>query len=62
MALQMMFSREATRDEIDIGLKHIASVEKKYSSQLTEGSDAKLEAFRSYVRALFRLNEFIYLD
>jgi hypothetical protein len=49
---ELLFARPATRVEVDKG--------KRY---LTRAADAGAEnAWESYVRALFRLNEFVYVD
>ena len=56
-AYALLFSRAPTAEEAGASLRFL-----KDARASVGGSDAEPEAWRSYLRALFRLNELVYLD
>jgi hypothetical protein len=61
-AYALLFSRPAKADEISAGKTFLATAARKLREEQLPADQVGTESRRAYVRALFRLNEFVYLD
>jgi hypothetical protein len=61
-AYEAALGRPADRDELDRGLAFLAKAREKLSESGKPGEQVAAEAWQAMVRALFRLNEFVYVD
>ncbi len=61
-AYELLFARPAAKDEIAAAQKFLTTARSQLSAENTAADKADGEAWRAYVRVLFRLNEFVYLD
>ncbi|HUS36032.1 MAG TPA: DUF1553 domain-containing protein, partial [Verrucomicrobiae bacterium] len=59
-AYEMAFARPPTPDEVEKSAGFIKAVREKLEAK--KSKDTELETWRSFTRALFRLNEFVYID
>jgi hypothetical protein len=62
LAYLLLFSRPATTDELHDAGEFLAKARKLLADSGRSVDDAEAEAWKAYVRSLFRLNEFVYLD
>jgi hypothetical protein len=58
----LLLSRPLANDEVDFGKQFLATVTPKLRESGTPEKETELAAWQSYVRATFRLNEFVYVD
>ena len=61
-AYGLLFARPPAADEITAAQKFLANVRAQLRDDATAPDQIGPEAWRAYVRVLFRLNEFVYLD
>src|SRR5687768_5426012 len=61
-ASQLLFARSFSKDEIASGLQYLAAIRPKLAELPTPPDQVEQTAWSSYLRALVRLNEFVYLD
>lgn len=62
LAYQLTLGREASAVEIDAALKFIAAVRAKKDGDADDTKSPDATAWKAFCRALFRLNEFVYVD
>ncbi len=61
-AYELLFSRAAQADEIATGKAFLANAARQLREDGMNAAQIDTESQHAYVRALFRLNEFVYLD
>ncbi len=61
-AYELVLSRPPTEEEILAAREFLTKAESLLQTEGTAQADVEAEAWRAYVRTLFRLNEFVYLD
>ena len=61
-AYELLFARAAQADEIAAGKAFLASAARQLREDDMNAAQIDTESQHAYVRALFRLNEFVYLD
>ena len=61
-ACELLFARPATSDDSAAAKEFLANAGQLLQKAGTANSDLESEAWRAYVRTLFRLNEFVYVD
>ena len=61
-AYRLALGREPRAGEVELGQQFLASVRETTSGGEASGKLSEQDAWFAYVRALFRLNEFVYLD
>jgi len=61
-AYGLLFARPATPEEVAVAGDFLARARSLLSGEGVSPDEAESEAWRAYVRSLFRLNEFVYLD
>jgi hypothetical protein len=59
---ELFFARTAKEEEIDSARQFLANAAKMLEENASATDQRKAEAWQAYARALFRLNEFVYLD
>jgi hypothetical protein len=62
LAYTLCFARSAASEELAAAKKFLASTQARLRASGTPPEQLERETWRSYVRVLFRLNEFVYLD
>ena len=61
-AAQLILSRPLATDEVEFGKSFLTTVTPKLRESGTPEKETELAAWQSYVRSLFRVNEFVYID
>ena len=61
-AYQLLFARPATSDETIAGIRFLNNVKSLLTDSARTENEIEHEAWQACVRALIRLNEFVYLD
>ncbi|MBS0205783.1 MAG: PSD1 domain-containing protein [Planctomycetes bacterium] len=61
-AYELLFARPATPDELASARDFVVNADRLLHDTGTASAEIESETWRAYVRALFRLNEFVYLD
>jgi hypothetical protein len=61
-AYELLFARPASADEVDAATDFLANAQELLRGANAAAGDIEAESWRAYVRALLRLNEFVYLD
>jgi len=61
-ASELLFARPFSADETAAGVQYLAAIKPKLSELGTPSDQVDQNAWSSYLRALIRLNEFVYLD
>jgi hypothetical protein len=61
-AYELVFARPASDDEVASALAFLETIRNRLKAAGTARAPSDEEAWRSYMRVLFRLNEFVYLD
>ncbi len=62
LAYQLTLGRPAATAEIDAALEFIRTVRAQKDGEVDESKSADATAWKAFCRALFRLNEFVYVD
>ena len=61
-AYKILFARPAEAEEVVLAKKFLADADTLLREAGAPAPEIEAEAWRAYVRSLFRLNEFVYLD
>jgi hypothetical protein len=61
-AYELVFARPAAPEEITAAATFLASAKQQLCGDNLDTAEVEPEAWRAYVRALFRLNEFVYVE
>ena len=61
-AYELLFARPAASEEIVEAEKFLAAARTALQAEVADGEQIENEVWQAFVRALFRLNEFVYLD
>ncbi len=61
-AYELLFARPAAPEEVTAAKTFLASAKQQLCGDKPETAETEPEAWRAYVRALFRLNEFVYVE
>ena len=59
---EWLFARSPTPDEIHLGTDFLTSAGDRIRNDSSEDQNLELKTWASYIRVLFRLNEFVYID
>jgi hypothetical protein len=61
-AYELLFARPASSEEVTDGQRFLTEADGLFQVSGAAGDPSESEAWNAYVRALFRLNEFVYID
>jgi hypothetical protein len=61
-AYELLFARPASSEELEEAQKFVTAGKTLLQAAGIESEQIEAESWRAYVRALLRLNEFVYLD